>query len=1175
MKVFYHLASLTTAATLILQLGTFVDASPFFTENTASIHGNDADTTAQCEGLRFSFPADSGLTFEEKSKHVVAWQAPSALDNVVLSLVKEGDASTPISVGNYDAKSGATKELPLDLQGQQPGTYHYHIQATGSAGDCSVDSVAFTVSQQQQQQQQQSDTHQPSTSTQDDQHSNNDETFDNLIQSIKGQTFSNEHIDSQLDELVNDLKQTQNSHSNDQTFDDLVSNISKTNTASDPDHSLDGLVNDLKQTEAQHSNDKVLDELINDWKQSKSQHSNDDVLDGLVNDLKSTQDRHSNDQDFDNLISNLSSNNGDSNVDSLTKDIKSATKTSDAQPGHQDIALNVDLDLLSQKPTDDIAKTAKENDHQNDSNDSKSSPDWDSMIDDLNSLSSHQDQQEPKSQGLDQVIDDLAKSIKDEQSKKKEKAPATNEDKDKHLDDASETATFQSFKAFIDSLDQEYTKYLQNNKNSETKQVSHKNDAKPDLTAPPTEASHANEWFTNSDLRTKSKIAKRGESNYFTNDDRRSSHANDASISRPPATSRPVWATNGGFFTNDDQRTNVNSGVHNDAEWAEDSAPVEQTASRPIWSTNGGFFTNDDQRTNVNSGVHNDAEWAEDSAPVEQTASRPIWSTNGGFFTNDDQRTNVNSGVHNDAEWAEDSAPVEQTSEDGVWHSDEVADIPEWNVDSNDTPLAEHQNGPWETFEHGDEPSYVASDAPVHHPNDNEWNVHNDSPLMDHTNFVHWDSEAIDASVESADDDNDHLNAAPEGEWVDDHFNDVEDLEWAQDSIEDLEDDVTHGNGEWQTDEHANDDDLPDDSSRWNLHEDATEWSSNAFDENDVASIPGNHANDATTSEDVAPEWFSSEHANDDHEDDVTWSMNDGPAEWSVDEDSHGNDASSMEGKSAGDDHVNDATFISEWLTSEHANDDLEDGIKWNVNEAATEWNVNEAATEWNVNEAATEWNVNEAATEWNVNEAPSGWNVNETPAKWNVNEVPAKWTTNEHANDDQQQSPEWSLNEDPAEWSMDAIDLDGTVEVASNEGQHDNAVNDVTTDAQWHTSEHANDDHEDDATWSVNDGPAEWSVDGDVQSMAAGERHDNASPAEWVTSEHANDDDEQHINADEWNVNEASGDWNIDSSSGSTDAKQHSNVSPQWLTAHTDHSDADSEYWQVNGDWATDDVTW
>jgi hypothetical protein len=52
MKVLYHLASLTTAATLMLQLGTFVEASPFFTEKAATLHGNDAASTQQCQGKK-------------------------------------------------------------------------------------------------------------------------------------------------------------------------------------------------------------------------------------------------------------------------------------------------------------------------------------------------------------------------------------------------------------------------------------------------------------------------------------------------------------------------------------------------------------------------------------------------------------------------------------------------------------------------------------------------------------------------------------------------------------------------------------------------------------------------------------------------------------------------------------------------------------------------------------------------------------------------------------------------------------------------------------------------------------------------------------------------------------------------------------------------------------------
>jgi hypothetical protein len=53
MKLLSQLASLSAAATLMLQLGTFVEASPFFTENAATVHSNAADPTQQCEGKHF------------------------------------------------------------------------------------------------------------------------------------------------------------------------------------------------------------------------------------------------------------------------------------------------------------------------------------------------------------------------------------------------------------------------------------------------------------------------------------------------------------------------------------------------------------------------------------------------------------------------------------------------------------------------------------------------------------------------------------------------------------------------------------------------------------------------------------------------------------------------------------------------------------------------------------------------------------------------------------------------------------------------------------------------------------------------------------------------------------------------------------------------------------------
>lgn len=51
MKFFSQLAGLSAAATLILQLGTFVEASPFFAGSSTSIHGNAADSTQQCQGM--------------------------------------------------------------------------------------------------------------------------------------------------------------------------------------------------------------------------------------------------------------------------------------------------------------------------------------------------------------------------------------------------------------------------------------------------------------------------------------------------------------------------------------------------------------------------------------------------------------------------------------------------------------------------------------------------------------------------------------------------------------------------------------------------------------------------------------------------------------------------------------------------------------------------------------------------------------------------------------------------------------------------------------------------------------------------------------------------------------------------------------------------------------------
>lgn len=51
MKVISHLAGLSATATLLLQVGTFVEASPFFTESASVSHSNDANIADQCQGI--------------------------------------------------------------------------------------------------------------------------------------------------------------------------------------------------------------------------------------------------------------------------------------------------------------------------------------------------------------------------------------------------------------------------------------------------------------------------------------------------------------------------------------------------------------------------------------------------------------------------------------------------------------------------------------------------------------------------------------------------------------------------------------------------------------------------------------------------------------------------------------------------------------------------------------------------------------------------------------------------------------------------------------------------------------------------------------------------------------------------------------------------------------------
>ncbi|SAM03414.1 hypothetical protein [Absidia glauca] len=182
-------SSSTIVITMLLHLCTIVEASPFFTDLTSSIHLDSVGHAQRCEGLYFSFPSATGLFFEENTKHIVAWRAPASFGKITLQLVKNNDSLNPVVVGTYPANKGATEELPLKSH-QQSGQYHYRIQS----GDCSIDSVDFAIVRPQG----------------DSRHSNNkDSAFDSLIETFKGRPSK------------------PIAHSNDLKFDNLVYSISK------------------------------------------------------------------------------------------------------------------------------------------------------------------------------------------------------------------------------------------------------------------------------------------------------------------------------------------------------------------------------------------------------------------------------------------------------------------------------------------------------------------------------------------------------------------------------------------------------------------------------------------------------------------------------------------------------------------------------------------------------------------------------------------------------------------------------------------------------------------------------------------------------------------------------------------------------------------------------------
>ncbi|KAI9007505.1 hypothetical protein CLU79DRAFT_878827 [Phycomyces nitens] len=142
---FSSLARLSTSAALLLQLGTFVQASPFFQSN----HANDALDADPCAGFRITFPTSADLVFEDSSKHVVAWQAPETLANIDISLVTDESNELVQTIGGYGAERGASDEVPLNLGDHPTGKYHYKLVGSTETTTCELSSTPFTINKRE------------------------------------------------------------------------------------------------------------------------------------------------------------------------------------------------------------------------------------------------------------------------------------------------------------------------------------------------------------------------------------------------------------------------------------------------------------------------------------------------------------------------------------------------------------------------------------------------------------------------------------------------------------------------------------------------------------------------------------------------------------------------------------------------------------------------------------------------------------------------------------------------------------------------------------------------------------------------------------------------------------------------------------------------------------------
>ncbi|KAI8881090.1 hypothetical protein K501DRAFT_8835 [Backusella circina FSU 941] len=280
MKVLSNIVNLSVVATLLLQSGHFVNATPLFNVAPGGNHLNDASLENVCDSLKITYPlpTKTDLEYEDASKHVIAWKASDAITNLNITMVDSNNAANSIYVGTFAASLGATEELPINLDGHEAGEYHYHI--SGQSGDqtCEVDSVNFKITKREEptvtQEPTAANTITPAateaTTTADTTSTHlNEEEISNIIQNIHSKTApeSNHNDDdgwaSALDQVSSYTKDT-------------------TNEKEPSNAHIDAMIQELENVHAtSHSNDASSDEKV-----APSSTSFKDYINNLDQDYK-------------------------------------------------------------------------------------------------------------------------------------------------------------------------------------------------------------------------------------------------------------------------------------------------------------------------------------------------------------------------------------------------------------------------------------------------------------------------------------------------------------------------------------------------------------------------------------------------------------------------------------------------------------------------------------------------------------------------------------------------------------------------------------------------------------------------------------------------------------------------------------------------------------------------